>query len=157
MKMRTVEIAVGGFMVAGIVSLLMLSLQVSGLSTIYKKEGGYNIQAEFSNIGGLKIRSKVSIAGVVIGRVVGIDLDQGSYNAKVTMAIQDAVRKLPLDTRASILTAGLLGDNFVGLSPGFNEEEYLKEGSVIAVENTDSALALEQLISKFVAGKASGE
>lgn len=156
MKMRTVEITVGALMIAGILSLLMLALQVSGLSSFFKEEPGYHIKAEFSNIGALKVRAKVSVAGVVVGRVVKIHLEPDTFNATVWMAIDPKqADKLPIDTRASILTAGLLGDNYISLLPGFNETEFLREGSHIAIGNTDSAVILEQLISKFLAGQVS--
>ena len=157
MKMRTVEITVGAFMIAGILSLLMLALQVSGLSYFFKEEPGYRVQAEFSNIGGLKVRAKVSLAGVVVGRVVKIGLEPETFNATVWIAINpNRVDKLPIDTHASILTAGLLGDNYISLTPGFNDTQFLKEGDIIPVGSTDSAVILEQLISKFLAGQASG-
>lgn len=156
MKMRTVEITVGALMLAGIVSLLMLALQVSGLSNFFREEPGYRVKAEFSNIGGLKIRAKVSIGGVVVGRVTKIELEPKTFNASVIMAIDPKwVSHLPEDTRASVLTAGLLGDNYIGLTPGFDDESFLKEGSVIPVSNTDSAVILEQLISKFLAQSSS--
>ncbi len=156
MKMRTVEITVGALMVAGILSLLMLALQVSGLSHFFREEPGYRIKAEFANIGALKVRAKVSVAGVVVGRVVKIQLEPETFNATVWMAIDPMqVDKLPIDTRASILTAGLLGDNYISLLPGFNETEFLREGNNISIGNTDSAVILEQLISKFLAGQVS--
>lgn len=155
MKMKTVEITVGAFMVASLAALLMLALQVSGLSNFYREEPGYQVKAEFSNIGGLKVRAKVSVGGVVVGRVIHIGLEPQTFNAVATLVIDPKkVDKLPDDTRASILTAGLLGDNYIGLTPGFNEAEFLHEGSLIPVENTDSALVLESLVSKFLAGQA---
>lgn len=157
MKMKTVEISVGAFMVAGIAALLMLALQVSGMGNFFHKESGYTVTAAFSNIGGLKVRAKVSVAGVVVGRVVGVLLNPTSFDAEVVMII-DPKRlggKLPADTRASIMTAGLLGDNYIALAPGFSEKEFLSEGSQIPVDNTDSAVVLEQLISKFVANQVS--
>lgn len=149
------EFAVGVFMVLGISSLLMLALQVSGLSDFFREDSGYKIQLEFANLGGLKIRSKVSVAGVPIGRVIDISLNRQTYNADVLVSIDKKHDNIPLDTRASIMTAGLLGDNYIGLTPGF-EEEYLKEGDKIDVESTDSAVILEQLISKFVTTEAGG-
>ena len=152
--MRTVEITVGALMIAGILSLLMLALQVSGLSSFFKEEPGYHVKAEFANIGALKVRAKVSVAGVVVGRVVKIHLEPETFNATVLMAIDPKqANKLPSDTRASILTAGLLGDNYISLLPGFDENEFLREGSSIPIGNTDSAVILEQLISKFLAGQ----
>jgi phospholipid/cholesterol/gamma-HCH transport system substrate-binding protein len=156
MKLRTAEITVGVFIMAGILSLLMLALQVSGLSFFLKEEPGYKVKAEFSNIGALKVRAKVSLGGVVIGRVIKIALEPETFNASVWMAIDPSrVDNLPIDTQASILTAGLLGDNYISLIPGFNENEYLKEGDTIPIGSTNSAVILEQLISKFLAGQAS--
>lgn len=156
MKLRTAEITVGLFMLAGILSLLMLALQVSGLSFFLKEEPGYKVQAEFSNIGALKVRAKVSIGGVVVGRVVKIALEPETFNATVWMAVDPSrVENLPADTQASILTAGLLGDNYISLTPGFNDKEYLKEGDVIPIGSTNSAVILENLLSKFLAGQAS--
>jgi len=153
MKTRTVEITVGALMICAIASFLMLAIQVSGLNNIFKKDDGYILTSQFSNIGGLKVRSQVSIAGVNVGRVHAINLDKDNYHANVVMMIEPNIQ-LPEDTQASILTAGLLGDNYVGLSPGFSKE-ILKKGGVIPLEQTESALVLEQLISKFVAGNAS--
>lgn len=153
-KTIQIEIAVGLFLIAGIVSLLVLALQVSGLSHFFKEEGGYKIEADFNNVGGLKNRGKVSIAGVVIGRVVKVQLDPKTFYATVTMSINPKRSgPLPIDSRASIQTAGLLGDNYISLSPGF-ESTYLQEGGKIPVENTDSALVLEQLVSQFLANQA---
>ena len=155
MKLRTAEITVGLFMIAGILSLLMLALQVSGLSFFLKEEPGYKIKAEFSNIGALKVRAKVSLGGVVVGRVVKIALEPETFNATVWMAVDPSrVDNLPLDTQASILTAGLLGDNYISLTPGFNEEQHLKEGDTIPIGSTNSAVILEQILSKFLAGQA---
>ncbi len=87
-----------------------------------------------------------------------IELDPQTFNATVLMSLDPKeVAKLPIDSRASILTAGLLGDNYISLTAGFNDNEYLKEGDTITVSNTDSAVVLEQLISKFLAGQASSE
>lgn len=156
-KMRTVEIAVGALMIAGIASLLMLALQVSGLSSFWKTESGYKVYAQFENIGSLKVRAKVSVAGVVVGRVTAVELDPNSFYAKVSMAIDaDRSDKFPVDSQASIMTAGLLGDNYITLTPGF-DTEYLQEGSVIPAENTHSALILEKLISKFLANSVSND
>lgn len=157
MKMRTVEITVGLFMVAGLLSLLMLALQVSGLGEFFHEEVGYKITAEFSNIGGLKPRAKVAIAGVTVGRVKKIQLEPKTFNAEVILLINPKRLKnyLPADTRASIMTAGLLGDNYIALVPGFSETEYLQDNSFIPIDNTDSAVVLEQLISKFVANQVS--
>ncbi|MBN9288427.1 MAG: outer membrane lipid asymmetry maintenance protein MlaD [Gammaproteobacteria bacterium 39-13] len=154
MQKRTIEIAVGIFFLLGIAAFAVMAIKVSGLSEIYNASG-YTITAEFENIGGLKPRARVSIAGVAVGRVVSIDFDDKSYLAKVTLNIDNSVRNLPDDTSASILTAGLLGDNYIGLSPGFSDN-FLKPGSNIPLENTNKAVVLEELVSKFFAGQASG-
>lgn len=152
MRLKTLEISVGLLIIASIISLLMLALQVSGLSYFAHEEAGYKINAEFANIGGLKVRAKVSVAGVVIGRVSNIELNPKTLNATVWMSISPKqANELPIDSRASILTAGLLGDNYVSLSPGFSDNDFLKEGSTIPIVNTDSAVVLEQLISQFLA------
>lgn len=155
MKMRTMELTVGAFVFLGILSLLMLAIQVSGLGNLFKEERGYKVHADFTNVGALKNRAKVSIGGVVVGRVVNIDLEPNTFNARVTFKIYPSrIALLPSDSRASIMTAGLLGDSFISITPGFDDAFPLKEGSIIPVENTDSAIAFEQLISKFVAGQA---
>lgn len=156
--MRTVELTVGAFVLAGILSLLMLAVQVSGLGNLFKEEPGYKVHADFNNVGALKNRAKVSIAGVVVGRVVNIALEPETYNARVTFTVNPSrIEKLPSDSRASIMTAGLLGDSYVAITPGFDDVSLLHEGSIIPEQNTDSAVAFEQLISKFVAGQASGQ
>lgn len=155
MKTRTVEFTVGLFLIAGVISLLALALQVSGLANMLEEDNGYKIKAEFTNLGGLKVKAKVSLAGVVVGRVVQIALEPDSFYATATLSIDPKrVQNLPEDTRASILTAGLLGDNYISLTPGFNNKAFLQADSVIPAENTDSAMVLEQLISQFVAGQA---
>jgi len=153
MKMRTIEIAVGLFVVLGIAALLMLSLQVSGLSEFYRTDNGYKIKAVFQNIGGLKVRSKITVSGVRIGRVTGILLEQNQmkeYQAVVEMTIDKSVTNLPKDSSAKILTSGLLGDNYVGIEPG-HEEAYLVDGDTITL--TSQAIVLEDLISKFAVSK----
>lgn len=153
MKMRTVEISVGLFVILGIASLLMLALQVSGLSDFYRADSGYKIKAVFQNIGGLKVRSKVTVGGVRIGRVTAILLEQNKlheYQPVVEMSIDTKVNNLPKDSSAKILTAGLLGDNYVGIELG-QEEEFLAEGDTITL--TSQAMVLEDLISKFAVSK----
>ena len=152
MKIKKFEVWVGLFVVMGIAALLMLALQVSGLSDFYHENKGYSVSAAFSNIGGLKVRSKVTISGVTIGRVVNISLHQnsyGEYQAIVRFAIDDHIRNIPDDSSAKILTAGLLGDNYIGIVPG-HSDQFLHEGSII--ELTSQALLLEDLISKFAVG-----
>jgi phospholipid/cholesterol/gamma-HCH transport system substrate-binding protein len=152
MKIKKIEVWVGLFVVMGIASLLMLALQVSGLSDFYHENHGYTVNAAFSNIGGLKVRSKVTISGVTVGRVMEISLKPnayGEYQAIVIFSIDNNYRNIPDDSSAKILTAGLLGDNYIGIVPG-HSEQFLREGSTI--ELTTQALLLEDLISKFAVG-----
>ncbi len=154
MKTKIIEFWVGLFVILGICSLLMLALQVSGLTSIYQ-EKGYSLKALFKNIGGLKVKSKVTINGVKIGTVVKINLvhdEFNEYQALVEMNINKAYNNLPKDSSAKILTAGLLGDNYVGIEPGM-EDTFFKPGDVI--ELTQQAILLEDLISKFAVGSNS--
>ena len=150
MNTRTIEIAVGLFVAAGLAALFMLAMKVSNLAT-YGGDDGYLISARFDNIGGLKVRSPVSASGVRVGQVTDIKYDSGGYEARVTMSIEPQYDKFPTDTAASIMTSGLLGEQFVGLEPGA-EEEFLKPGSEIEI--TQSALVLEQIIGQFLYSKA---
>lgn len=146
MQNRTLEVGVGLFMLAGLLALLLLALRVSGL-TVGSSENTYKVYAHFENIAGLTVRSKVTMAGVTIGKVTAIDLDRNSYMGRVTMVLDDAVDNLPADSTASILTAGLLGEKYIGISVG-GEEEVLRDGSTI--HDTQSSLVLEDLIGKFL-------
>mgnify|MGYP001819151802 CR=1 FL=1 len=146
MNTRTIEITVGLFVAAGMAALFMLAMKVSNLAT-YGGNAGYVISASFDNIGGLKVRSPVSASGVRVGQVVAIEYDSDGYEARVSMSIDPQYDKFPVDTAASIMTSGLLGEQFVGLQPGA-EEEFLTAGSEI--ELTQSALVLEQIIGQFL-------
>lgn len=150
---RSVEIGVGIFVAAGLLALLMLALQVSNLGTI-GREPGYTLFARFDNIGGLRVRSPVTMAGVRVGQVTDIRVDAKTYEAVVTMNVSTSVADLPVDTSASILTSGLLGENYVGLEPG-GEDRYLKDGDEIRL--TQSALILEQVLGQFLFSRAAGE
>ncbi len=152
METRTLEIGVGAFVAAGLAALFMLAMQVSNLSTFTADENTYTVTARFENIGGLKVRSAVTMAGVPIGRVVGIEVDQNLYEAVVRLAIQRKYSRIPDDSTASILTAGLLGEQYVGLEAG-GSDHYLKDGDRIKL--TQSALVLEQIIGQFLFSKAS--
>lgn len=145
MRERIIEIWVGFFMLFGILALLILAFKVSGLSSAID-ENGYNITAAFDNVGSLKIRSPVSLAGVHIGEVSTIKLDNIQFKAIVTMKI-DSKYKLPVDTSASILTQGLLGANYINLTPGF-AHTFLKNNSII--QDTHPALILEDLIGQLI-------
>ena len=144
--MRTIEIVVGTFLVAGLISLAILAIRVSGFA-VGPDEGTYSVYAKFDNVGGLVVRSKVSIAGVVVGTVSDISLDQETFMAVVRMEIDAEVDQISVDSTAAILTEGLLGGKFIGLSIGA-EEEYLKDGDVIS--DTQSAVILEELIGQFL-------
>ena len=146
MQNRTVEIGVGLFLLAGILALLLLALRVSGLSASSSADT-YKLYAYFDNIAGLTVRSKVTMAGVTIGKVTAIDLDRDSYTGRVTLQLDKSVDNLPTDSTASILTAGLLGEKYIGISVG-GEDDVLKDGSTI--HDTQSALVLEDLIGKFL-------
>jgi len=146
MQSRSLEIGVGLFLLAGLLALLLLALRVSGLSVSSAGET-YKVYANFDNIAGLTVRAKVTMAGVTIGKVTAIDLDRDSYTGRVTMEIEKRVDNLPLDSTASILTAGLLGEKYIGISVG-GEEDLLADGATI--HDTQSALVLEDLIGKFL-------
>ncbi len=146
MRIRAVEISVGVFLLAGILALLLLALRVSGLS-VASTGDTYRLTAHFDTIAGLTTRAKVTMAGVTIGKVVGIEFDTESYTGKVTMEVERRVDTLPVDSTASILTAGLLGEKYISLSVG-GEEDVLVDGDVIY--DTQSSLVLEELIGKFL-------
>ena len=120
----------------------------------YNGGENYELTARFDNIGGLKVRSPVAAGGVRIGRVTEIQYNSETYEAVVSLTIDEKYNKFPVDTAASILTSGLLGEQYVGFEPGA-EEEYLKQGDVIDL--TQSALVLEQIIGQFLYSKADGE
>lgn len=153
MRMRTLELTVGGFMLAGVLSLIFLAIRVSGLSASSAEET-YRITAKFENIGGLTSRAKVTMAGVTIGRVVSIYLDSEDFVGVVEMDIYKNIDNLSSDTSAAILTAGMLGEKYIGLIVGA-ELDNLVEGSEIY--DTQSALVLEDLIAKFLVGRVSDD
>ena len=150
-RMKTIEIMVGAFMAMGILALFFLALQVSNLSTTSNGEG-YVISARFDNIGSLKVKAAVSMSGVRIGRVSEISFDDGSYEAVVKMTIDKKFSKIPDDTFAKIYTAGLLGEQYVGLEAG-GSDTYMADGGTIGM--TQSALVLEEIIGQVLFSKAS--
>lgn len=149
MHSKTLEVAVGFFMMAGLASLIVLALNVSGLAFSGAKDS-YTIYASFENIGGLTARSKVTVAGVGVGRVIGITLDKDEFSGIVEMEIEAEYDQFTTDTTAAILTAGLLGEKYIGLISGA-DDEYLAEGDLIV--DTQSALVLEELIGQFLFNK----
>ena len=144
------ETWVGVFVAAGIAALAMLAFRVGNIAEA-EVRNPYEIRARFDNIGGLKVRAAVTMAGVTIGRVAGITFDSERYQAVVTMRIDGRYDRIPTDTSAAILTAGLLGEQYIGLEPG-GAEEYLKAGDTIEI--TQDAIVLEKLIGQFLFNKA---
>ena len=150
MSRKLLDLWVGFFVALGFAAILFLALRVGNLSSANFAET-YQLTAAFDNIGGLKVRGPVKSAGVVVGRVAEIRFDPESYEAQVTMTI-DSRYQFPKDTFASILTAGLLGEQYVGLDAG-GDEKMLKAGDTFA--KTQSAVVLEKLIGQFMFNKAS--
>lgn len=146
MNIRNTEITVGLFVAAGLAALFMLAMKVSNLN-LYTQDEGFEVTAYFDNISGLKVRSAVTMAGVRIGRVSSITLDGKKFEAFVTMRIESQYKTLPKDTSASIYTAGLLGEKYIGFEAG-GDEENLQDKDHIKL--TQGSLILEKLISRFV-------
>lgn len=151
MRIRTLEIGVGAFILAGCLALAFLIINVSGLRASAGSDT-FTIYARFENVGGLTVRSKVSMSGVVIGQVTDIRIDPQYLQALVEMKIDKRVDYLTTDSSAAILTAGLLGEKYIGITPGA-DLEILSEGDYIG--DTQSALVLEELIGKFLFNKVS--
>ena len=148
---RKIEAAVGLFVVIGLAALLMLAVRVGNL-TLQTDYGSYRVTARFENIGGLKVRAPVSMSGIRIGQVVGLGFDPETYEAIATLEIDGRFARVPADSSASIFTAGLLGEQYVSISPGV-DEEFLAAGDEIGL--TQSAMILERLIGRFLFDKAS--
>ena len=146
MNKRLIEFIVGLFILGGMVSLFVLAFKISGLSQ-YSNSNAYTVTAIFDNIGDLKVRAPVTVAGVRIGEVDDIVLDSKTFKAKVTLLVDRSENQLPVDSSASILTAGIIGANYISLTPGFADQN-LKEGDNIT--ETHPAIILENLISQFV-------
>ncbi len=150
MSRKLLDLWVGFFVVFGFAAVLLLALRVGNMSSANFADT-YHLTARFDNIGGLKVRGPVKSAGVVVGRVTDIRFDPQSYEALVTVTI-DSRYQFPKDTFASILTAGLLGEQYIGLDAG-GDEKALKPGDTFV--KTQSAVVLEKLISQFMFNKAS--
>jgi phospholipid/cholesterol/gamma-HCH transport system substrate-binding protein len=149
MERALLDLWVGIFVAAGLGALLVLALQVSNASTFNMAES-YRVTAEFDNIGGLKVRAPVKSAGVLVGRVERIEFDNTKFVARVTMRL-DKRYEFPTDTSASILTSGLLGEQYIGLDGG-GDSEILKDGGRFKL--TQSAVVLEKLIGQFLYSRA---
>jgi phospholipid/cholesterol/gamma-HCH transport system substrate-binding protein len=149
MKSRKAELLVGVFVVLTIAAGLMLALKVVNQS-MSNSSDTYTLYAKFDNIGGLKPRSAVKVGGVTVGRVDSITLDNEYFTPIVAMSISTEFDQFPETSSVSILTSGLLGEQYVGLQPGFSIEgiENMAQGDYI--EDTKSALVLEDLIGQFL-------
>ncbi|MDP2560696.1 outer membrane lipid asymmetry maintenance protein MlaD [Psychrobium sp. 1_MG-2023] len=152
MNSKKIELLVGSFLLAGIAAILMLGLKVAD-SQMGGNSQSYELTAKFDNVGGLKVRSAIKVGGVVVGRVSSISLDS-DFSPKVTMEIDSNFNQFPDSSSVAILTSGLLGEQFIGLTPGFVDEEteILTDGGVI--EDTRSAMVLEDLIGQFLYGNS---
>jgi len=149
MNRSTIDLWVGVFVALGLGALLFLALKVGNLASFSTAET-YQVDARFSNIGGLKVRAPVKSAGVVVGRVADIGFDNESYEAVAVLTI-DSRYRFPRDTAAKILTSGLLGEQYIGLEAGA-DARMLKSGERLRI--TQSAVVLENLISQFLFNKA---
>lgn len=149
MKKNALDFWVGLFVVLGFIALLFLALKAGNMSSL-SFQPTYPVKLKFDNIGGLKVRAPVKSAGVVVGRVASIGFDTNTYQAVVTIDI-DKQYEFPKDTSAKILTAGLLGEQYIGLDPG-GDTDMLKAGDTISM--TQSAIVLENLIGQFLYSKA---
>ena len=149
---RKIEVAVGLFVAAGLAALLMLAVRVGNL-TLQSDSGSYRVMARFENIGGLRVRAPVSMSGIRIGQVVALGFDPETYEAVATLEIEGRYDRVPSDSSASIFTAGLLGEQYISISPGA-DEEFLAPGDEIGL--TQSAMILERLIGQFLFDRASG-
>jgi phospholipid/cholesterol/gamma-HCH transport system substrate-binding protein len=150
MERSTLDLWVGLFVCAGIGALLVLAMKVGNMGSIGIGNQTYTLYANFDNIGGLKPRAPVKSAGVVVGRVISIGFDNERFNARVELAIEQGF-KFPKDTTASILTSGLLGEQYIGLEAG-GDAQNLANGETVKL--TQSAVVLEKLISQFLYSKA---
>src|SRR5688572_11413287 len=146
---RTVEISTGLFVLLGFASLFFMVTQITNRELTVNGSGTYEVTAQFENIGSLKPGAAVSMAGVTVGRVDTITFDQTVYKAVVRMKIAADYNRIPSDSDAAIMTSGLLGGQYVGITAG-GAEEFLKNGDRIAL--VQDALVLENLINQLVAG-----
>ncbi|MDX1507936.1 MAG: outer membrane lipid asymmetry maintenance protein MlaD [Woeseiaceae bacterium] len=150
---RAVEFGTGLFVLLGVGALFFLTTQTTGSDSFVADET-FTVTARFQNVGNLKPRAPVSMAGVTIGRVTSIEFDPVALDAVVTFVINADYNQIPDDSDASILTAGLLGSQYIGMQPG-GSDIYLEDGSEILF--TQSAVVLENLIGKFLVNRDSGD
>ncbi|BDM63170.1 outer membrane lipid asymmetry maintenance protein MlaD [Shewanella sp. NFH-SH190041] len=149
MLSRKIEIMVGGFLLAGLAAFLVLVFKVANVD-MQSADQAYTLKATFTNIGGLKVRSPVKVGGVVVGRVSSITLDPVRLEPVVTMSIEKRYNQFPDTSSIAILTSGLLGEQFLGLTPGFVDEDVSMLGNGDTIEDTHGALVLEDLIGQFL-------
>ncbi len=148
MRYAALEVFVGLFVLLTLLAFTALAFQVSGLTTFYEPDKGYEISAYFEEIGGLKPRSRVTIGGVQVGRVESITLDAQSFSAHIKMNIFSEYKNLiPIDSSASIMTAGLIGDNYIVIDPGADFETLQQGGGI---DETHSAIILERLLGQLI-------
>jgi len=152
-KSRAIDVSTGLFVLLGLVAIVFLVTQISNRE-FSLTETSYRLKAQFENIGGLKTGAPVKMAGVTIGRVEVIDYDMQLLKAIVTLRIDERYNEIPNDSDASIFTAGLLGGQYIGISPG-GSEEYFKDGDQVAF--VQDAIVLENLISKYLFNQAEKE
>ncbi len=150
---RSVELGAGLFALLGVGALFFLTTQTTG-SDDFEADQTFTVEARFENIGSLKRRAPVAMSGVTIGRVTDIRFDKNTLEAVVTFVIDSQYDQIPDDSDASILTAGLLGSQYIGLQAG-GSDIYLEEGSEVLF--TQSAIVLENLIGKFLVNMGSGD
>lgn len=149
-NMKKIELWVGSFMLFGIVALLVVMFKIVNVGS-FSSSQTYMLEANFDNIGGLKIRAPVKVGGVKIGEVTNITLDRDTHVPRVFMSLDSAFGYFPDTSTANIYTSGVLGEQYVGILPGFElegETEYMQDGDVI--EDTNPALVLEDLIGKVL-------
>ncbi len=147
MQSRTLEILVGFFVCLGVAAIFLLTFRVASLDTVGTGSNNYRVIARFDTIGGLANGASVRMAGVKIGRVKGISIDPKTFQAVTTMEIEGSQSNIPEDSTAKILTSGLLGEQYVGLEPG-GDDQVLKNGDEIKF--TQSAFVLENLIGQML-------
>ncbi|MGB5233991.1 MAG: outer membrane lipid asymmetry maintenance protein MlaD [Candidatus Macondimonas sp.] len=147
MQTRLMELVVGLFICLGLAAMFLLTLQVSTQNDL-KRDASYEITARFDNVGSLRVRAPITLAGVRIGRVTAVDVNPETFQAEVKLAIDQRYDKLPSDSSAAIQTAGILGEQYIALQPG-GAMENLKAGDRISF--TQSAVVLENLIGRFLA------
>ena len=145
---RTMELGTGLFVLLGIGALFFLTTQTTGRND-FDADESFEVTARFENVGSLKKRAPVSMSGVTIGRVIDVRFDTVSLEAVVTFVIDSKYNEIPDDSDASILTAGLLGSQYIGLQPG-GSSFFLEQDSEILY--TQSAIVLENIIGKFLIG-----